>query len=299
MAFNLERFISNLCCNSCQSFYDYYVEANVRFRSELGMKAVIIRRQLGNCCDWCARLAGIYDPYNAPDDIYKRHENCRCLVTYKSQDGYQNVWNKKIFQTQKEARLKKIYDFSNEEIINKPFDKEKRKLLSEGKQIYDATNEWRIFAKPDNVVIREISEVRIDGKKYKIDGKHVLLDLDKEEKVVLNELVHNFGGIMEYHPRIVFPNGVSTPDCLYNGLRYDLKQPGKEHPNIRGDNVLFNMIDDKKEQAHCFIFDITRSGLSNDEAIEQAYKLFVRRKTKYVERIILYDGDFFKILERI
>ena len=55
MAINLERFISNACCNSCQSFYDYYVEANVIFRSGLGMNEVIIRRQLG--------VSKIYIPY--------------------------------------------------------------------------------------------------------------------------------------------------------------------------------------------------------------------------------------------
>ena len=102
-----ERFISNSFCNVGQSFYDHYVEANVNFRSKLGMKAVIIRRQLGHCCDWCADLAGIYDPTNAPDNIYRRHRNCKCLVTYKSQDGYQDVWNKKVFFTQRDARIEK------------------------------------------------------------------------------------------------------------------------------------------------------------------------------------------------
>jgi len=142
MAINLERFISNACCNSCQSFYDHYVEANVRFRSRLGMKAVIIRRQLGHCCDWCASLAGIYDPYNAPDDIYKRHSNCRCLVTYKTQDGYQNVWNKKIYQTQREARVNHLNDLRKKEEIES-------KVRSFGNQIdfYVGLNGKTLLAK--------------------------------------------------------------------------------------------------------------------------------------------------------
>ncbi|MBQ3321902.1 MAG: hypothetical protein IJH05_03545 [Firmicutes bacterium] len=113
MALNLERFISNLCCNSCQSFYDMYVEANVRFRSAAGMNAVIIRRQLGNCCDWCKNLAGIYNAWDAPDDIYRRHRNCRCMVTMKTDKGYQDVWSKKEFDSQKQSRLIKAFEMEN------------------------------------------------------------------------------------------------------------------------------------------------------------------------------------------
>lgn len=106
-----ENIISNLLgepvSNLCHAFYDQYVEANVKFRSRAGMKTLIIRRQLGKCCKWCADLAGIYTPENAPDDIYKRHDNCKCMVTYKDEDGYTDVWSKKEFESQKEAREEK------------------------------------------------------------------------------------------------------------------------------------------------------------------------------------------------
>lgn len=106
-----ENIISNLLgepvSNMCHAFYDQYVEANVRFRSRAGMKELIIRRQLGKCCDWCADLAGIYTPENAPDDIYRRHDNCKCMVTYKDEDGYTDVWSKKAFDSQREARKEK------------------------------------------------------------------------------------------------------------------------------------------------------------------------------------------------
>ena len=106
-----ENIISNLLgepvCNMCHAFYDQYVEANVKFRSRAGMKEVIIRRQLGKCCKWCADLAGIYTPENAPEDIYKRHDNCKCMVTYKDEEGYTDVWSKKEFESQREARKTK------------------------------------------------------------------------------------------------------------------------------------------------------------------------------------------------
>jgi len=103
-----ENIISNLLgepvSNLCHAFYDQYVEANVKFRSRAGMKEVIIRRQLGKCCKWCADLAGIYEYGDHPDDIFRRHDNCKCMVTYKDEDGYTDVWTKKNFDAQREAR---------------------------------------------------------------------------------------------------------------------------------------------------------------------------------------------------
>lgn len=117
-----ENIISNLLgepvSNLCHAFYDQYVEANVKFRSRAGMKEVIIRRQLGKCCKWCADLAGIYTPENAPDDIYKRHDNCKCMVTYKDEDGYTDVWSKKEYSKQKRAREERAKLIQEEKIFD-------------------------------------------------------------------------------------------------------------------------------------------------------------------------------------
>ena len=120
-----ENVISNLLgepvSNLCHAFYDQYVEANVKFRSRAGMKEVIIRRQLGKCCKWCADLAGIYLADSAPKDIYRRHDNCRCMVTYKDEDGYTDAWSKKTFGTQRDVRRAREL-----ELTKKPFDTQRK-----------------------------------------------------------------------------------------------------------------------------------------------------------------------------
>jgi len=301
MAINLERFISNACCNSCQSFYDYYVEANVKFRSGLGMNEVIIRRQLGHCCDWCAKLAGIYTPYNAPDDIYKRHENCRCLVTYKSDNGYQDIWNKRIYQEQKQARIDKLKRIQEHKDISESYEIQKRILRSQGNVVYDATNEWNANAKPGEAEIGVVNELRINGEKLIIDNKKVILDLEPYEKKTLNEFVNKFGGILKYHPRVISPEGIKTPDCLYNGERFDLKTLGLYHPDVKSKDLLLHTLQNYEEQAHCFIIDSSRlTVLTSEDVIDQAIKLFRRDKTLFVSKLILYDGnEFYKVLERI
>lgn len=102
------RLLTSAIPNVTQSFYDSYVEKNTSLRARAGVKCYIIRRQMGRCCDWCASLAGIYEEGDAPDGIYQRHKNCKCLVTFRSEKGtYEDVWSKREFETQRAARLAK------------------------------------------------------------------------------------------------------------------------------------------------------------------------------------------------
>lgn len=88
--------------NNSEAFMDDFVDENAKFRESVGMKAKLIRKAEPKCCDWCAALEGEYDYGDAPDDIYRRHEFCRCVVTYKSERIRQNVWSKKTYNVEKE-----------------------------------------------------------------------------------------------------------------------------------------------------------------------------------------------------
>ena len=295
-----ERFISNSFRNVGQGFYDSYVEANVRFRSKLGMKEVIVRRQLGNCCKWCADLAGIYDANKTPSDVFKRHRNCRCLVTHKTEKQYEDVWSGEKFKTQKKARYQRIEDIAKEKRINEKYDAIKRELTANNVHIYDATDEWNDRATPKKVVIKELNKITIDGVDYEVDNKYVLFDLKEHEKVVLENMAKKYGGVMKLCPRIVNPQNIKMSDCIFNDVRYDLKTPGINSPGTTSSDALFNTMFRKKEQATRFIFDISLTGLTREQAVAQARALFVRDKSKFIETAVLYDkGDFFKIFERI
>jgi hypothetical protein len=96
--------------NNSEAFFDDFIDANARFRNNVGLKATITRKVAGNCCDWCAAMAGTYDYDKAPDDIYKRHQFCRCTVTYQSEKTSQNVWTKRKWESSPEE-LSKRKDF--------------------------------------------------------------------------------------------------------------------------------------------------------------------------------------------
>ena len=88
--------------NNSEAFMDDFVEANAKFRTESGLKAKLIRKAEAKCCDWCAALEGEYDYGSAPDDIYRRHEFCRCTVTYQTEKISQGAWSKRTWKTSPE-----------------------------------------------------------------------------------------------------------------------------------------------------------------------------------------------------
>lgn len=85
--------------NNSEAFFDDFIDSNAKFRNDVGLKATITRRVAYNCCEWCAALAGTYDYDSAPPDIYRRHEFCRCTVTYQSGKKSQNVWSKRSWES--------------------------------------------------------------------------------------------------------------------------------------------------------------------------------------------------------
>ena len=85
--------------NNSEAFFDDFVRENAKFRTDVGLKATITRTVAPGCCKWCDEMAGTYDYDKVPDDIYRRHEFCRCTVTYQSKKTSQNVWSKKTWQS--------------------------------------------------------------------------------------------------------------------------------------------------------------------------------------------------------
>lgn len=96
------RWLGEPIVNNSEAFMDDYIDANVHFRHDVGLKATITRIADPKCCDWCAALEGTYEYGKAPDDIYRRHEFCRCTVTYQSEKTSQNVWSKRTWQSSPE-----------------------------------------------------------------------------------------------------------------------------------------------------------------------------------------------------
>lgn len=84
--------------NFSMNVVDEILRANVNFQGGSGLRPKIIRKSERKCCEWCSQLSGEYDYPDVPDDVYRRHERCRCTVEFDPADGKrkrQNVHTKK------------------------------------------------------------------------------------------------------------------------------------------------------------------------------------------------------------
>ena len=98
--------------NICMSAINDFVKTQVIFSERAGLSAKIIRYPIGKCCEWCEQLAGTYNAADAPPEIYARHDNCTCVVLYKSEKTgkYTDVWSKKEFESEREARIAREHE---------------------------------------------------------------------------------------------------------------------------------------------------------------------------------------------
>ena len=82
--------------NYMQSYVDDTMKRNAEFQSRAGVSPKIVRKSPTKCCPWCDALVGEYKyPDDVPDDVYRRHDNCNCIVEFFPGDGTkQDVWSK-------------------------------------------------------------------------------------------------------------------------------------------------------------------------------------------------------------
>ena len=73
--------------NFSRAIIDESIRRNVEFQGGAGLRPRVIRRVVANCCRWCSNLAGTYTYPDVPQEIYQRHEYCRCTVQYDPGDG--------------------------------------------------------------------------------------------------------------------------------------------------------------------------------------------------------------------
>lgn len=80
-----------------KSFHDDYIKTNAKLRSRLGFKCYLNRVAAVGCCKWCTDIAGRYVYGDHPDDIFRRHDNCDCTVTFENGRQRQDVWSKRTW----------------------------------------------------------------------------------------------------------------------------------------------------------------------------------------------------------
>lgn len=76
--------------NFTQALVDETIIKNADLHAKAGLSPKIERYTNGKCCDWCDKLAGIYNYEDVKDtgnEVFKRHRHCDCIVIYDPKNG--------------------------------------------------------------------------------------------------------------------------------------------------------------------------------------------------------------------
>lgn len=193
--------------NITESFYNDYVQKNVKLRSDAGLDCYIIRNDHGGCCKWCSKLAGKYHyPEDVPKDVYRRHDNCGCTVTYLNGKKAQNVWDKtkwnvsdEELERMKKAGAREPIRLKNKTVTKEPIrlvDKSLKSDIIKSKKCEIAPDKInKFFLKPNAKHSREFFDVGYKPTDFELLNKDLKACFDYSkavDKVVSDNGVERF-----------------------------------------------------------------------------------------------------------
>ena len=82
---DIEKSFQDQLVNFSQSIVSDSIRDNAQILARAGVKTMVIRQAEFKACQWCRDVAGVYDyadVKNTGNDVWRRHENCRCTITY-------------------------------------------------------------------------------------------------------------------------------------------------------------------------------------------------------------------------
>lgn len=290
----MKRYLDEPIKNITQAYYDDFVRENARSSAKVGLKTIVIRREVGKCCDWCASLAGEYEYGEQPADFFRRHDYCKCMVLFRSMKGkYTDVWSKKEFESEKAARIERVKELFGE--MDAEIRRLKRIARDENRPCID-TLEIREKYKIDGKVLSDKNEYVIDGTKYVLDGKRNILEYTSDELETGKEIVNRIGGNLQMMPKINEPQGVKTPDYLLDG-KYKID---KKTPTGGGKNTIYNNLRETKGQANYVALEINSCQLEKERIFSDIENGFRSERLKHLKGVIvLKNNRIINVFERI
>lgn len=213
------------------------------------------------------------DPSGRPEEVI----NCRCALLQRARWALGNDYTKwsadaPVVVDDEGTTQFAIIEAKNYEDFQKKYKQASERVRKNVQKI--------------NKSVVDLSEYTANGVTYKVDGKHVLLDNTEKEKEVAQIISKALGKQVQMVPRVVYPQGVSTPDYIIGGEKYDLKEP-----KGNGKNTFYNMVHKKKSQANNFIFDVSDCPLDDATIDKQINELYSSAHTSFIDEIIVIkDG---------
>ena len=81
------------------------IEANAKLHTDAGLTSYIERKQgSGGCCDWCSSVSGRFVYGEQPEDFFKIHKHCNCVINYMPS---RHRWQKITYSTDEKGKRRK------------------------------------------------------------------------------------------------------------------------------------------------------------------------------------------------
>lgn len=226
--------------NITGSFQTDYIKKNAEFRSKAGLDCYIERKDGHNCCKWCAALAGKYSyPDDVPKDVYRRHDNCTCDVSYISEKGRQNVHTKKWTKEPRKIEYEKPTKLTREEAQAK-----QSEILAQRRLTYDAKRGIIELASNTHSRNRELEET-------------IKRCINQEKPVFADDLAKFFNNIPSEKGKYIMALHGSTGSAFIYGYEIDARTlanivKSRKDYNGKDDIVLISCNTGSEDVKKCF-----------------------------------------------
>lgn len=160
------------------------------------------------------------------------------------------------------------------------------------KYFKDVTSDW-VDGRDHQPQISMLNEYTKNGTTYKVDGHNVVLDHSNYEYRVASWLSKKTGLRVDIVPRVNYPENISTPDYLVDGVPFDLKEITGS-----GKNVIDGNLRKAIKQATNIIFDITKTPLSFEEIMGQLEHIYMIDRRGLDISIIKNKDELLAVLEK-
>lgn len=243
------RWFGEPVVNLVESLSDAFMKANADFREKLGMSPKIRRDSYARCCDWCADLAGVYDYHDTPDEIYARHEFCRCVVTFENGRMRQDVWSKQSWKADRDE-LDRRREYGLDRVSREDSGLTRR-----------TTNPGPFSVLPERMSKKHIREI---AEEFDISLKHVIISIDMDPEKLKPGFMYAGRADDRTVGRIdFFPKAFSSKEELVRTLYHErihvmqFREYGVEY--VQKHRLHFEELADKSEND--FISSIKEAGL--------------------------------------
>lgn len=215
--------------NFSQSIVDDTIKVNAEFHGKSGMQPRIVRKVAGNCCDWCKNLAGSYLYPDVPQEVYQRHQYCRCTVEYDPGDGRRQNVHSKIWKTENERdkiEVRKNIGLEGEPNLQKT---KYRKYVGINDLSYAESRALTNYVSSDSYVINDKLRRRID-----------LTDADKQFCEDLDNALKKIPTYEGNLSRSLFFHTQDDVEKFVEGLCINEKKKFDEYISTTKGNTLYN-----------------------------------------------------------